>query len=78
MSKKEMLRNPMLRSGEKVNGAPLKGVCEEIADQDLNQTVGGTVTVTTVTVTMIPTPIMGCGGYYTVSAECSANGKPCA
>ena len=80
MSKKELLRNPVLRGNETVNGAPLKSVCEEIGNQDLSQMNGGTTVTTTTatTVTLTPTPFLGCGNVYTVSAECSANGTPCA
>lgn len=49
---------------------PVGDLVEEVNEQDLNSQVGGTLTV-------IITQIRGCGYIFTLSAECSSNGKSC-
>lgn len=72
MNKKTIfLKNPILR--QKMDGHfinPVGDLIEEVNEQDLNSQVGGTITV-------IVTQIRGCGYIFTLSAECSSNGKSC-
>lgn len=76
MTKTVALRNPVLRRKNNMEvESPVASLGTELKEQELDSQIGAGNTIDLITTIMTPTPDHGCGGFYTISLECT--GKKC-